>query len=66
MREKTGGKEMIRELNKGELYQLAHAAARDVADRHMRKRGSKRWNKDDYSEASRILNKLLDALDYRA
>ena len=66
MREKTGGKEMIRELNQGELYQLAHAAARDAADRHMRKRGGKRWNGDDYGEASGVLNKLLDALDYRA
>ena len=41
-------------------YDLAHAAARDAANRHMREHGRTSWNQDDYNVAVAESARLLD------
>ena len=41
-------------------YELAHAIAHDHADRRMRSEGRKKWNRDDYNLACRLVAALLE------
>jgi hypothetical protein len=40
-------------------YDLAMAAGRDAANRHMREHGRAQWNGDDWNEASSTFWRLL-------
>lgn len=42
-------------------YAMAHAAARDAANRKMRAAGRTSWSRADYNEATRVFNKLYPA-----
>jgi hypothetical protein len=39
-------------------YELAMAAAKDEANRRMRKQGRKHWNRQDYNAAVKEFNRL--------
>jgi len=39
---------------------LAYAAGRDEANRRMTKAGRTKWNRADYNEAVRVINRLMD------
>ena len=40
-------------------YELARAAARDAANRHMLRGGRLKWNRDDYNVAAETFNRLF-------
>jgi len=41
-------------------YDIAHSVGRDIGNRLMRKAGRTKWNRDDFNEATPIMNELLD------
>lgn len=43
-------------------YPIAHAAAWDEGNRHMRENGRTVWDESDYNACSKLLNELLDAM----
>jgi len=45
--------------------EIAYAAGWDVSNRSMQKAGRNKWNMDDWNEAAKIINKLLDLIEQR-
>jgi hypothetical protein len=40
--------------------ELARSAGKDAGDRSMRSAGRSTWNAEDYAEATRVCNRILD------
>ncbi len=44
-------------------YDIAYAAGKDAANRRMRKGNRTKWDVDDYNEAAKECNRLLDIIE---
>jgi len=45
--------------------EIAYAAGWDVSNRSMHKARRGKWNMDDWNEAAKIINKLLDLIEQK-
>lgn len=57
--EKRMGVEMKIILTK----EIAYAAGHDAGNASMRKAGRKRWNEEDWNQAAKVTNRLLDEIE---